>query len=168
MYHRGRPAVKPGEQRNGTSRALPTESRVPPSSGTSWARRGAGAKNPGVLAGVLCEGRYSRLSGVTQYFHLVSARPLGILNNLKLDAGSLFQRAIAIARDAGVVDEDVLTAAVAFDEAIALLVIEPLDLAGFQDWLHLLPHRTSPPSVPARQSANDKRGTLVANAAQHC
>src|SRR6266516_4813139 len=57
--------------------------------------------------------------------YAVSLGTLGTLSDLELDALSLVQRAVAVRLDGRVVDEHVL-AAVPGDEAVALLVVEPL------------------------------------------
>src|SRR6266516_4621200 len=57
--------------------------------------------------------------------YAVSLGTLGALSDLELDALSLVQRAVAVRLDGRVVDENVL-AAVHGDEAVALLVVEPL------------------------------------------
>src|SRR5699024_1876127 len=53
-------------------------------------------------------------------------RALGALGDLELDALRLVQRAVALGLDGRVVHEDVVTATVLGDEAVALLCVEPL------------------------------------------
>jgi hypothetical protein len=49
------------------------------------------------------------------------------LRNHKLDALSFFERAVAVARDAGIVDKDVLLRFVNGDKTIAFGIVKPLD-----------------------------------------
>lgn len=49
---------------------------------------------------------------------------------VKLDLVALGEGAVAIGGDGGLMDEEVFAAFVRFDEAVALLVAEPSDLAG--------------------------------------
>jgi steroid delta-isomerase-like uncharacterized protein len=59
---------------------------------------------------------------------------LGLVRDLR----ALGERLVAVADDAGVVDEEILPALVGRDEAEALLVAEPLHGSGCHGFLHLL------------------------------
>src|SRR5688500_6514224 len=69
------------------------------------------------------------------------------LPRLELDLGALGEGLEALAADAGVVDEEILTPVLRCDEAVALRIVEPLDCSCC--------HRNTP---PYRLITNGKRG----------
>src|SRR5436190_24232755 len=76
------------------------------------------------------------------------------------DLGPLAQRAVAVALNCTVVDEEVLALVIGRDEAVALLVTEPLDCSG----CHALPPRrwgAANAEDAARQTAGATRFTHI-------
>ena len=72
-------------------------------------------------------------------------RTLWAVNDLEFDRLTLFQGPEAVATDRGVMDEDV-AAALAFNETVALGVVEPLDLTC--NTHRSLPYRRKPHELP--------------------
>ena len=62
--------------------------------------------------------------------HVLGLRAFLAACHVELDLLAIFEFAVAAGLDGGVVDEDVRTAAVLFDESESLIGVEPFDGSG--------------------------------------
>src|SRR5262249_11612774 len=93
-----------------------------------WPTRSWSSNSDAARRGGVCEARCRAL--LRDHDDVLGLRALLALAGLVLHLRALGQRLEAGARDAGVVDEEVLRALVGRDEAVPLRVVEPLDGAG--------------------------------------
>ena len=108
--------------------------------------------------GVRHDGRASRagMNRALERADLLGLRALLALRDLELDPLALFEGAVAVGLDRGVVDEHVRPAAVDLDEAEALLGVEPLHCALCHVPVFFLgdvPPYQAPSGRPGRPSA---------------
>src|SRR5918999_1556314 len=85
------------------------------------------SEKPEAVSGL--QRKLAREGGDSHLHHLLGLRALRPLRDLELDLLALFEGLEAVALDGAVVDEDVGRAGL-LDEAVALRVVEPLDLTG--------------------------------------
>src|SRR5918998_6815320 len=96
--------------------------------------------------------REPRQRGPSQLLDVHGLRALVALLLLVGDLGVLLQGSEALSVDARVMDKEVAAALVRGDEAVALLVVEPLDGSGWHSVLHLPVVHGFPPRSTERSA----------------